>query len=121
MCWGGQVIRGTAAAPLSQLLTSLEPKLRSAAGLSAWQVISPAQGTAVGRLETAQQLRDVQHSRYPQPTILLVDRVGGDEEIPEVGRILLTMVALYGSVECKPSQKCVRKGGAMAEQMVSAH
>ena len=79
-----QVIRGTAAAPLSQLLTSLEPQLRSAAGLSAWQVVSPAQGHAGGRLEAAAQLRDVQHSRYQQPTILLVDRVRGDEEIPEV-------------------------------------
>ena len=80
-----QVIRGTAAAPLSQLLTSLEPQLRSAAGLSAWQIVSPAQGRAGGRLEAAAQLRDVQHSRYQQPTILLVDRVQGDEEIPEVG------------------------------------
>ena len=79
-----QVIRGTAAAPLSQLLTSLEPQLRLAAGLSAWQVVSPAQGRAGGRLEAAAQLRDVQHSRYQQPTILLVDRVQGDEEIPEV-------------------------------------
>lgn len=81
---GLQVIRGTAAAPLSQLLTALEPQLRSAAGLSAWQVISPAHGSAAGRLELAEQLRDVQHSRYAQPTVLLVDRMGGDEEVPEV-------------------------------------
>ena len=115
------MIRGTAAAPLSQLLTSLEPKLRSAAGLSAWQVISPAQGNAVGCLTMAQQLRDVQHSRYPQPTILLVDRVGGDEEIPEVRRILLTIIALYKSFGCKPLQECVRRGGALAVQMASAY
>ena len=81
---GLQVIRGTAAAPLSQLLTALEPQLRSAAGLSAWQVISPARGSAAGRLETAERLRDVQHSQYAQPTVLLVDSVGGDEEVPEV-------------------------------------
>ena len=83
---GLQVIRGTAAAPLSQLLTALEPQLRSAAGLSAWQVISPAHGSAAGRLEVAAQLRDVQHSRYMEPTVLLVDRVGGDEEVPEVSQ-----------------------------------
>ena len=78
------MIRGTAAAPLSQLLTALEPQLRLAAGLSAWQVISPARGSAAGRLEIVGQLRDVQHSRYRQPTVLLVDCVGGDEEVPEV-------------------------------------
>lgn len=86
-CSGLQVIRGTAAAPLSQLLTALEPQLRSAAGLSAWQVISPAHGSAAGRLEIAEQLRDVQHSRYMQPTVLLVDSVGGDEDVPEVSRM----------------------------------
>ncbi len=85
-----QVIRGTAAAPLSQLLTALEPQLRSAAGLSAWQVISPAHGSAAGRLEIVEQLRDVQHSRYMQPTVLLVDRVGGDEEVPEVSQTQAT-------------------------------
>lgn len=80
-----QVIRGTAAAPLSQLLTALGQGLRAAAGLGAWQIISPASGSAAGRLELAARLKDVQHSRYPQATILLVERVGGDEEIPEVG------------------------------------
>ena len=84
---GLQVIRGTAAAPLSQLLTAVEPQLRSAAGLSAWQVVSPAHGRAAGRLEIAEQLRDVQHSRYMQPTVLLVDRVGGEEDVPEVSPV----------------------------------
>ena len=39
-----EVIRGTAAAPLAQLLAVLNPLLRELAGLPSWQIISPGHG-----------------------------------------------------------------------------
>ena len=41
-----EVIRGSSAAPLAQLVAVLAPKLRQLAGMSSWEVISPASGTA---------------------------------------------------------------------------
>lgn len=84
-----QVIRGTAAAPCSQLLSAIEPALRAAAGLGAWQLVSAgAGGAAAGKLVVAEKLAHVQHAPYPEPTVLLVDSVGGDEDIPDVSPIL---------------------------------
>ena len=39
-----EVVRGSSAAPLAQLAAALAPKLRQLAGLSSWEVISPASG-----------------------------------------------------------------------------
>ena len=78
------MIRGTAAAPLAQLLAAVEPALRAAAGLGAWQVVSPARGEAAGKLEAVRALAHVQHMRYAEPTVLLVDAISGEEDIPEV-------------------------------------
>lgn len=41
-------------------------------------------GAAAGKLEVAEELAHVQHARYPEATVLLVDSVSGDEDIPEV-------------------------------------
>ena len=79
------MIRGTAAAPCAQLLAALEPALRAAAGLGAWQLVSAgAGGAAAGKLVTAEKLAHVQHARYPEATVLLVDSISGEEDIPEV-------------------------------------
>ena len=45
-----EVIRGTAAAPLAQLLALLNPVLRQLAGLPSWQIISPGRGKQAQRL-----------------------------------------------------------------------
>ena len=80
-----QVARSSAAAPLSQLVSALEPVLRSAAGLGSWQVVSPAPGGSVrGEVAAVAALADVQGSSFSRPTVLLADAVGGDEDIPEV-------------------------------------
>lgn len=41
-----EVVRGSSAAPLAQLVSVLAPSLRQLAGMGSWQVISPASGTA---------------------------------------------------------------------------
>lgn len=92
-----QVIRGTAATPCSQLLSLLDPALRRAAGLGAWQIISPASGTATGKLEVAERMAHVQHASYREPTVLLVDSIGGEEDIPEVCQPFLDACLLANS------------------------
>ncbi len=81
-----QVVRGTMAAPLAQLLVVLDTGLRQALGMGAWRVLSrgPASAPATGCVRHAASLATVQHLCYEQPTLLIVDRVSGDEEVPLV-------------------------------------
>ncbi|HZY86788.1 MAG TPA: PEP/pyruvate-binding domain-containing protein, partial [Gemmataceae bacterium] len=76
-----EVIRGGPAFALSLLLRRLDPLLRKAAGLGGWQVVSPA--AASGRLRVVGRLIDVQGERFAEPTVIVADQVGGDEEVPE--------------------------------------
>lgn len=62
--WLSQVVRGSAAAPLSQLLTVLEPLLRVVAGQGKWQVISMGSGTVEGRLECHKSLKALQDTHF---------------------------------------------------------
>lgn len=84
------MLRGTLLAPLSQLLQLLEPALRERSGGSAWVVASPANGCAVGELLLVPDLASAQRLVYDKPTVLLAERVGGEEEVPEGVVALLT-------------------------------
>jgi alpha-glucan,water dikinase len=75
-----EVIRGGSGFMLSLLLRRLEPLLRLQAGLGGWQVISPAK--VFGQVRLVESLRSVQGDRFTNPTVLVTDRVAGDEEIP---------------------------------------
>lgn len=82
-----QVLRGSINATVSQLVTVLEPTLRCALGVGCWQLISPSKGPSVsGRVEVVQHLEDGQ--TFVEPTVLLVESIGGDEDIPEVSWVL---------------------------------
>lgn len=99
------------------MLGNIEAGLRSAADLSAWQVrqraaasqarclpftghltfallfplpqvISP--GGAVGRVRVEHDLYEIQDDIYDEPTVLVIDRVTGEEEIPEGAVAVLT-------------------------------
>jgi alpha-glucan, water dikinase len=83
-----EVIRGGPAFTLSLLLRPLDRLLREAAGLGGWQVISPAR--ASGRVRPVKRLLDVQNERFTEPTVLVVEEVSGDEEIPAGVRAVLT-------------------------------
>ncbi len=76
-----EIIRSTPAFALSLVLRHLDPMLRTKAGLSGWQVISPAQ--ASGKVCVVDRLLTVQGDHFSEPTILITDQVSGDEEIPE--------------------------------------
>ncbi len=49
-----------------------------------WQLVSPGTQPVIGRLEGVQTLAEVQGRRYVEKTVLLVEKLGGDEDIPEV-------------------------------------
>jgi alpha-glucan,water dikinase len=79
--FGEEVIRAEPGFLYSLVLRRLDPLLRRLAGIGGWQVISPAR--AAGRARPVDDLRKVQGERFDQPTVLIADRVEGDEEIPD--------------------------------------
>jgi alpha-glucan,water dikinase len=83
-----EVVRGTLASVLSTLFHRLQPRLREAADLGDWQVISPGQGN--GRLEVVATLESVQGKRYNRPAVILADKLSGYEEIPKGVEAILT-------------------------------
>ena len=83
-----EVVRGRAVFILSMLLRHIDPKLRKAANLGRWQIISPGQGT--GRVKMVDQLRYIQGKTFFTPTVIIADKITGDEEIPEGVTALVT-------------------------------
>ena len=75
-----EIIRGTAAAPLSQMLRVLDPVIRNVANMGSWQIVSNAECSGV--IVSVASLADVQNVKYSQPTVIIADRVGGEEDIP---------------------------------------
>lgn len=75
------VVRGRPAFAASQVIHFLEPALRRSANLGDWQVISP--NPAFGEVVVVDSLRSVQGRRFERPTVLVIDKVYGDEEPPE--------------------------------------
>jgi alpha-glucan,water dikinase len=76
-----EIVRGGPAFAVSLVLSSVEPGMRSAAELGAWQVISPS-SSAQGQLVVVPSLQGIQDKVFEQPTILLATRVTGEEEVP---------------------------------------
>jgi alpha-glucan,water dikinase len=83
-----EVVRSGAAAPLSQLLRVLEPRLREVAHLGAWQVISPH--VAAGTVVFVPRLADVQNTVYAHPTVIVAGHVSGEEDIAAGAVAVLT-------------------------------
>jgi alpha-glucan,water dikinase len=83
-----EVVRGQAVFLLSLLIHHLDPILRRHAALGDWQVVSPSH--AVGEIQVCDSLRSVQGQRFNRPTILLANKVHGDEEPPDGVRAVIT-------------------------------
>ncbi|NOZ67703.1 MAG: hypothetical protein GXP46_00305 [Deferribacteres bacterium] len=83
-----EVVRGRPAFVLSTLIRRLDPLLRGSAGIGDWQVISP--GRARGYVEVVDELRSVQGRAFDRPTVIVTDRVSGDEEPPEGVNVVIT-------------------------------
>lgn len=83
-----EIVRGQPVFVLSMLLHHLDPVLRRQAKLGDWQVISPSQ--AVGQVHVVGSFRDVQGRRFDRPTVVVAEKVFGDEEPPENVRAVIT-------------------------------
>jgi alpha-glucan,water dikinase len=87
--FGEGVVRASPLFAISRILSLLAPLVHREAGLGAWELIGP--GRAVGRVETASDLLAVQGHAYSSPTVLVVERVHGEEEIPSRVLAVLTL------------------------------
>jgi len=77
-----EVVRGNSVSfALSTLLRQLDPLLRKSAHMGNWQIVS--RGRGAGKVEVVDSLRAVQRAKYDGPTIIIADKVMGDEDIPE--------------------------------------
>lgn len=78
-----EVVRGRLEFVASALLRKLDSVLRASAGLGRWQVVSRGHGHANGVVERPGSLASVQGRIYATPTVLLVDEIRGEEDIPQ--------------------------------------
>jgi alpha-glucan,water dikinase len=103
-----EMIRAGSAASLSLLLNRLDPVLRNIAHLGSWQVISPVE--VRGFVITVDELAKVQNEVYGRQTILVANRVKGEEEIPDGVVAVLTPdmpdVLSHVSVRARNSKVC---------------
>lgn len=77
-----EVLRGSSLLSISFSVKRLEPILRKAARLPAWQLISVVEKVR-GDLITLDRLAGIQDKVFETPTVLLCNAVSGEEEIPE--------------------------------------
>eukprot|EP00252_Welwitschia_mirabilis_P003710 TRINITY_DN1376_c0_g2_i2.p1 TRINITY_DN1376_c0_g2~~TRINITY_DN1376_c0_g2_i2.p1 ORF type:complete len:1219 (-),score=310.92 TRINITY_DN1376_c0_g2_i2:176-3832(-) len=103
-----EMIRSGSAASLSLLLNRLDPVIRKIANLGSWQVISPVQVS--GFVAVVDELAGVQNKVYDRKTILIANRVKGEEEIPNGVVAVLTPdmpdVLSHVSVRARNSKVC---------------
>jgi alpha-glucan, water dikinase len=77
-----EVVRGSSLGfALSMLLHQAGRVLRQGAHLGDWQIVSRGRGT--GQVEVVEALRSVQGKQFKSPTVVIADKVMGDEELPK--------------------------------------
>lgn len=103
-----ELIRAGSATTLSLLLNRIDPTLRKIANLGNWQVISPVE--VCGVVASVNDLVHVQNKVYKRPTIVIANKVTGEEEIPDgvVGVLTPDMpdVLSHVSVRARNSKVC---------------
>ena len=89
--FGEEIVRGHPYYVMSAMVSRLRPRIRKAAGLSSWQVVSiGAPQSAVG-IARATQLDTIQGEDYSSsPTVVLSASLGGLEDIPPGVNAVLT-------------------------------
>ncbi|KAK9096999.1 hypothetical protein Sjap_022496 [Stephania japonica] len=103
-----ELIRSGSAASLSVLANYFDPTLRKIANVGSWQVISPVE--VCGFVTTVNDLIAVQNKVYGKPTVILANRVTGEEEIPGGVVAVLTPdtpdVLSHVSIRARNSKVC---------------
>jgi alpha-glucan,water dikinase len=78
-----EALRGTLFFSLSMILKKIDPHVRNCAHLGDWLIISQGRTHGSrGYVERVPVLRDVMHKTYSQRTVLLVEKITGEEEVP---------------------------------------
>lgn len=78
-----EVLRGSLFFSLSMILKKIDPHVRHKANLGNWLIISQGRSHGSrGYVERVKNLADVMHKTYEQRTVLLVEKISGEEEVP---------------------------------------
>jgi alpha-glucan,water dikinase len=78
-----EVLRGTLFFSLSMILKKIDPTVRKCAHLGDWLIISQGRSHGSrGYIQNETKLVDVMMKEYTQKTILFVDKITGEEEVP---------------------------------------
>ncbi|KAF8404738.1 hypothetical protein HHK36_009627 [Tetracentron sinense] len=103
-----ELTRAGAAASLSMLINRLDPILRKIANLGCWQIISSVE--VCGFLNAVNEFITIQNKVYKKPTIIVANRVSGEEEIPDGVVAVLTPdtpdVLSHVSIRARNSKVC---------------
>lgn len=75
-----EVVRGFFEFTMSMLIHHIDIFLRNTAAIGSWQVISPAQCT--GTVKVVDSIISIQYETYNEPTIIIANKIKGEEEIP---------------------------------------
>eukprot|EP00828_Plagiopyla_frontata_P024545 TRINITY_DN3133_c0_g1_i3.p1 TRINITY_DN3133_c0_g1~~TRINITY_DN3133_c0_g1_i3.p1 ORF type:complete len:644 (+),score=72.26 TRINITY_DN3133_c0_g1_i3:1109-3040(+) len=93
-----EVIRGSLFFAVSMVMKKIDQFILQITGQSDWLVISPLE-QCQGNLQFVQSLRTVQTVSYEEGTVLITEKVLGDEEIPEnVKAVILVNSPTYPDV-----------------------
>lgn len=89
-----EALRGTLFFSLSMILKKIDPHVRNCAHLGDWLIISQGRTHGSrGYVERVPVLRDVMHKTYSQRTILLVEKITGEEEVPSNVQAIIVLNA----------------------------
>lgn len=87
-----ETIRGSLMFAVSMVLKKIDGHLRRLCNFKSWQVISP-KPLSIGKLTKVDSLHSVAYTVYPEPTVLICEKVTGEEEIPD------NVVAVFSCTE----------------------
>ena len=102
-----EIIRGQSAFILGMLIRHLNPILRKIAGLGNWQVIS--RGKGLGQVEVVNQLGSIQGKKFYRSTVIVTDKITGDEEIPQGITAIITrdLTDIVSHVAIRARNACI--------------
>ncbi|KAJ4701488.1 Alpha-glucan water dikinase [Melia azedarach] len=86
-----ELVRAGSATVLSMLINRFEPTLRKFANLGCWQIISPVE--VCGFITSMNELISSWNKVYRKPTVIIANRITGEEEIPDGVVAVLTPAA----------------------------
>ena len=86
-----EVVRGQSIAVLGPLMQLVSTHLRNAADMGAWEIVSSGiAGPRTGKLKYLETLESIQGVEIPEPTIFIVDKLTGNEDIPANVECIIT-------------------------------